>query len=95
MAKIDVTCPSCKTVKVVKHGMSGEGKQRYFCKNTSCDKKTFILNYTNRGHLAEVKAQIIEMAINGSGVRDTSRVLKIGINTVISELKKSPISRNG
>ncbi|CDW88504.1 UNKNOWN [Stylonychia lemnae] len=30
----------------------------------------------------------IEMAINGSGVRDTVRVLKVGINTVIRSLKK-------
>jgi transposase-like protein len=29
------------------------------------------------------------MAINGSGVRDTVRVLKAGINTVIRILKKS------
>jgi len=28
------------------------------------------------------------MALNGSVVRDTARVLGIGINTVISELKK-------
>jgi hypothetical protein len=29
------------------------------------------------------------MAINGSGIRDTARVLKINKNTVISTLKKS------
>lgn len=28
------------------------------------------------------------MALNGSGVRDTSRVLEVSTNTVISELKK-------
>jgi transposase-like protein len=30
------------------------------------------------------------MAMNGSGVRDTARVLGINKNTVISELKKAP-----
>ena len=36
-----------------------------------------------------MKEQIVEMAINGSGVRNTTRVLKVGINTVIRTLKKS------
>ncbi|OAT31255.1 VgrG family protein [Buttiauxella brennerae ATCC 51605] len=36
-----------------------------------------------------MKEQIVEMAFNGSGVRDTARVLKIGINTVIRALKNS------
>jgi len=30
------------------------------------------------------------MAMNGSGIRDTARVLGVGKNTVISTLKKSP-----
>ena len=29
------------------------------------------------------------MALNGSGIRDTARVLKISPNTVMSELKKT------
>jgi transposase-like protein len=48
-----------------------------------------MLNYTYRGRLPEVKQQIGEMAINGSGIRDTARVLKISTSTVIGELKKS------
>jgi transposase-like protein len=35
-----------------------------------------------------VKAHIIDMALNGSGIRDTARVLKISPTTVINELKK-------
>jgi hypothetical protein len=38
--------------------------------------------------LTYIKEKIIEMAINGSGIRDTSRVLGISQDTVISELKK-------
>jgi transposase-like protein len=38
--------------------------------------------------LAETKQQIIELALNGSGIRDTSRVLEINTATVINELKK-------
>ena len=51
-------------------------------------RKTFILDYTYQGYRPEVKQQVAEMAVNGSGIRDTSRVLKISPNTVIKELKK-------
>lgn len=34
------------------------------------------------------KMQIIDMALNGSGVRNTARTLKIGINTVIRATKR-------
>jgi transposase-like protein len=38
--------------------------------------------------LPEIKEQIVDMALNGSGIRDTARVLKISPTTVINELKK-------
>ena len=34
------------------------------------------------------KEQIVEMAMNASGIRDTARVLRISPTTVIKELKK-------
>jgi transposase-like protein len=48
-----------------------------------------MLNYRYRACQAGIKEQIIEMEINGSGIRDTARVLKINKNTIISTLKKS------
>jgi hypothetical protein len=36
-----------------------------------------------------VKQQIVEMTLNGSGIRDRARVLHVGTNTVLRELKKS------
>ena len=42
-----------------------------------------------------VKEQIIEMALNGSGIRDTSRVLGVSTDTVLSELKKRRSARIG
>lgn len=50
--------------------------------------KTFLRQYTQLGRLPEVKEQIIDMSLNGSGVRDTARVLKISPTTVIEEIKK-------
>ena len=37
---------------------------------------------------AGVKQQIIDMAMNASGIRDTARVLHVSPTTVIKELKK-------
>lgn len=36
----------------------------------------------------KVKEQIVDMALNESGIRDTARVLHISTSTVIKELKK-------
>lgn len=92
MAKIDVKCRYCnKTEEVVKAGYSISKQQRYKC--NLCN-RYFQLEYINNTSKPGVKEQIVEMAINGSGVRDTVRVLKVGINTVIRILKKSSV-KNG
>jgi InsA C-terminal domain len=53
-----------------------------------CDRGTFICDYSYAGYSLQVKQQIGEMAINGSGIRDTARVLGISPTTVIENLKK-------
>jgi transposase-like protein len=62
------------------------GAQRYRCK--PCN-KTFKTEYIYRAREPGVKEQVAEMALNGSGVRDTGRVLGIAKGTVIATLKKS------
>jgi transposase-like protein len=47
------------------------------------------MTYTYEARKPGVKELIVDMAHNGSGVRDTARTLKIGINTVIRALKNS------
>ena len=47
-----------------------------------------------RGYLPEVKQQIADMSVNGSGIRDTARVLKISPTTVIETLKKTSTSKS-
>jgi transposase-like protein len=96
MAFVAVLCPCCKKDKVIKQGKTSDGKQRYRCTDLNCPRQTFILDYSNLGCLPEVKYQIIEMAMNGSGIRDTARVLNISPVTVINALKKKRIqSRTG
>jgi len=90
MVLLPVHCPYCDTDQVVKCGKSETGKQRYLCQNDACGHRTFMLDYHHRAYLPEVKQQIIDMALNGSGVRDTGRVLGISKDTVVSALKKKP-----
>jgi IS1 family transposase len=72
----------------VKRGKTEDGKQRYECRRSECPNKTFILDYSYKAYVPDVRKQIIDMAMNGSGIRDTSRVLGVSQNTVIHEIKK-------
>jgi insertion element IS1 protein InsB len=88
MVLILVRCPHCQSDQVIKGGKTQTGNQRYKCQNADCCRYSFQLDLTYKGHWAEVKAQIVDMALNGSGIRDTARVLKVSPTTVINELKK-------
>lgn len=66
-----------------------DGTQRYRCQHLDCSAKTFMLDYRYKACGPGIKEQVADMGINGSGIRDTVRVLKINKNTVISTLKKS------
>ena len=94
MVLISVRCPHCTSDKVIKRGKTAEGKQRYRCQNEACSHRSFILDYSYRGRLPEIKQQVIDMSQNGSGVRDTARVLKISASTVLNELKKKKVTSN-
>ena len=93
MAEIKVLCPYCGSDNIVKYGKNSTGKQRMLCRNPECRHKTFQLEYENYASKPGTKEKIVEMAMNGSGVRDTSRVLKISPVTVIEVLKKQKICR--
>ncbi|MGF1458962.1 MAG: hypothetical protein ACFBSG_08030 [Leptolyngbyaceae cyanobacterium] len=64
-----VCYPHCQTTNGGKNGQSGEGKQRYRCRNTDCARASFILNYRYRGYVLEVKEPVSEMAMSGSGIQ--------------------------
>ena len=78
-------CPYCQGTDIVRHGTSAEGKQRYRCRECRLGRgRTFLLDYTYIGQSPEVKQQIVDMAINASGIRDTARVLHVSPTTVIN-----------
>src|SRR4051794_8811898 len=89
MVSVPVQCPYCQSTEVIKAGKQGNGTQRYRCQNGQCERQIFLLHYQNRARVPEIRRQVVDMALNGSGVRDTARVLRISPTTVIAVLKKS------
>lgn len=68
--------------------LDGEGyarHQRCRCMNN----KELPTEYAYETYKVGVKDQIVDMTMNGSSVRGTMRVVKVGINTVIRTLKSS------
>ena len=89
MVSVPVQCPHCQSTEVIKAGKQSNGTQRYQCQNGQCRRRIFLLHYQDRGRVPEVHCQVVDMALNGSGIRDTARVLRISPTTVIAVLKKS------
>ena len=89
MVSVPVQYPHCHSTEVIKAGKQANGTQRYQCQNGPCERRIFLLHYQHRGRVLEVRHQVVDMALNGSGVRNTARVLRISPTTVIAVLKKS------
>jgi hypothetical protein len=81
-----VVYPYCHSDQVVKRGKTDTGKQRYRCHNPGCDHQSFLPDSAYKGRSPEVKEQVIEMSLNGSGIRDTARVLQISTAAVIHDM---------
>ncbi len=80
-----VHCPRYQSNRLYRHGKTPTGHVRYRC--PACA-HVFQLTHTYKARKPGIKDKIADMAFNGSGVRDTARVLKIDINTVLHALKK-------
>ena len=81
-------CPNCHGTDIVRHRKTPQGKQRYRCRQCSERGRTFLLDYSYPGQSPQIKEQMVEMAMNASGIRDTARVLHVSPTTVIKALKK-------
>ncbi|MCP4441203.1 MAG: IS1 family transposase [Aureispira sp.] len=82
---IKVTCIHCKNLKVKKNGKKPSGKQNFLC--NACGKQ-FQIEYIYKGADPKNKGLIRSMSVNGSGIRDTSRVLNVSILVVLRTLRK-------
>src|SRR5262249_29114702 len=92
MAFVQVQCPDCHSTDVVQYGKQANGTQRYRCNNRDCLRTIFLLQYQDQGRLPAVRQQIVDMTLNGSGVRDIVRVLRVSSATVIDVLKKTRVA---
>ncbi|OAJ33995.1 IS1/IS1595 family N-terminal zinc-binding domain-containing protein [Piscirickettsia salmonis] len=72
MTYIELKCPQCNQNEVIKFGRKASGNQSYRCKNTRCDKDTFLRHYCRPGDLAETKEKISA----GSGMRLITSLMK-------------------
>ncbi|EFQ5274035.1 hypothetical protein LHQ53_002061 [Salmonella enterica] len=63
-----------------RHGHSSSRHESF--RYRSC-RRVFQLSYTCEARKPGVKEHIVDMAFDGADVRDTAKMLKIGINTVI------------
>jgi insertion element IS1 protein InsB len=88
MVSVPVYCPHCHSTEVIKAGKQANGTQRYQCQNGQCVRRIFLLQYQDRDRVPEVRRQVVDMVLNGSGIRDTARVLGVSSMTVMSTLKK-------
>ena len=89
MVYVAVQCPYCHSTKVIKAGKQANGTQRYRCQNQRCARRIFLLHYQDRGRIPEIRRPVVDMALSGSGIRDTARVLRMSPTTVIAVGKKS------
>ncbi len=80
-----ITCPVCSSLNIKKNGINKQGKQRYRCKECG---RQFILRYTYRAYLNSIRELIVPMCLNGSGIRDTARVLRISATTVMKVISQ-------
>jgi IS1 family transposase/transposase-like protein len=82
----EVACPRCSSLNIKKNGITAQQKQRYRCKD--CERQ-FITDYTYQAYQAGVRSLILPMTMNGSGIRDISRVLSISTNTVLKLIRQA------
>ncbi len=85
MAKQDIECRYCGGINVI---FKGKQNGHQVCRCKDCN-RNFQLSYSYNAYKPEVREQIEKLAHNGSGTRDTARVLGISKNTVTANLKKT------
>ena len=90
MVYVPVQCPYCQSTEVIKAGKQSNGAQRYRCKNGQCQRRIFLFPYQDRGRTPAIRCQVVDLALNGSGIRDTARVLRISPTTVIAKPRPHP-----
>ncbi len=83
MAVVEVRCPDCSGLNVVKYGKQPNGAQRYVCQNDACSRRIFLLEYRIQPKKSATRSRIIDLALSGAGVTETARLLNLPTDTVL------------
>ena len=73
MVRMPGLCPHCHSDHVIKGGKTKTGKPRYTCAPPDCPRYALQLALTYTGRLPAIKEHIVDMRLNGSGMRDIAR----------------------
>ncbi|RIJ37636.1 IS1 family transposase [Pontibacter oryzae] len=82
---IQVSCPYCHSMKVVKNGVKVTGKQNFLCR--ACGKQ-FQHTYERTGCRPQVKQLVLGMLVRNSGIRDIEQVTGVHRQTVLKWLNQ-------
>ena len=83
---IQVNCPYCHSMKVVKNGVKRTGKQNFLCR--ACGKQ-LQLHYQKMGCRPELKKLVLRMLVRNSGIRDIEQVRGVHRQTVLRWLTQA------
>lgn len=87
---IQVNCPYCHGLKVVKNGKKKSGEQNFLCRQCG---KQFQLHYQKQGCKPEVKGLVLKLLVHNSGIRDIEAVVGIHRQTVLKWLNQAAEQR--
>ncbi|MBF0191551.1 MAG: IS1 family transposase [Magnetococcales bacterium] len=85
MAIMDVRCPDCQGLNVVKYGIQPNGKQRYLCQDPRCARRIFIVRPAGEAGLERLPSdmrRVIERALAGDNIEQTAKELHLPATTV-------------
>ncbi|MBF0428593.1 MAG: IS1 family transposase [Magnetococcales bacterium] len=85
MAVLEVRCPACNGLNVVRYGRQPNGKQRYLCQDLTCTRRIFLLRTPHESPLDRMPTemrQVIERALAGVSIEETARDLRLPSGTV-------------
>ena len=84
---IEVVCPGCRSMKIVKNGVKKTGKQNLLCKDCRLQ---FQWEYSYKGADKAIKEKLVKMLLGGSGVRDCAAVVGVSLSCVPGTILKVP-----
>jgi len=87
MVTLIVKCRHCESKKLVRHGWTSNGKQRYLCKDCGQSSRD---NPQPNGYTHSQREEILRAYEERSSLRGLQRTFDVSRTTVTSWLKKKP-----